>query len=278
MKTLYLTDLDGTLLTPNINVSKKSIQIINDLINKGMLFSIATARSQGSIKGLLDNLDVNLPIILLNGVFIYDLKSQKNIHYHSLNNDTANEILEVFLSHNKSPFMYVLKEDGIDLMFTELKLDIHKSFYEKRKPLFDYRFYQTENYNIPEESEVVYFNLIDTHSDLLPIYERLCTISGVSCAFYSDNYSEYWFLEVYSSSASKSAGALYIKDMIGADKIVAFGDNHNDKMMFEVADECYATANAVDALKEIATNVIGANYEDGVASYLQNLDNDNKLL
>lgn len=268
MSTLYITDLDGTLLTPNICVSQKSAEIINMLIDKGMLFSVATARSQASVKGLLDNINIRLPIVLLNGVFIYDINDKKNLHHYPLDSDAVPKILSVFLEAGKSPFMYLLKDDGIDLVFTELQLDIHKNFYEKRKPLFDYRFFQTDSYDVPSDSEVVYFNLIDFYTELLPIYNNLCKIPGVSCAFYEDNYSPYWFLEVYSDTASKSNGAVMLKKIYRADKIVAFGDNHNDVMMFGAADESYATGNAVDELKSIATGVIGANFDDGVAKHL----------
>lgn len=278
MSTLYITDLDGTLLTPNVCVSPKSAEIINMLIDKGMLFSVATARSQASVKGLLDNIDIRLPIVLLNGVFIYDINDKKNLHHYPLDSDAVPKILSVFLDAGKSPFMYLLKDDGIDLVFTELQLDIHKKFYEKRKPLFDYRFFQTDSYDIPDDSEVVYFNLIDFYTELLPIYNKLCKISGVSCAFYEDNYSPYWFLEVYSDTASKSNGAIMLKKIYRADKIVAFGDNHNDVMMFGAADESYATGNAVDELKNIATGVIGANFDDGVAKHLLNRFKNDTLL
>lgn len=278
MSTLYITDLDGTLLTPNICVSPKSAEIINMLIDKGMLFSVATARSQASVKGLLDNVNIRLPIVLLNGVFIYDINDKKNLHHYPLDKDAVHQILSVFLEAKKSPFMYLLKDDGIDLIFTELQLDIHKNFYEKRKPLFDYRFFQTDSYDIPDDSEVVYFNLIDFYTELLPIYNKLCKISGVSCAFYEDNYSPYWFLEVYSDTASKSNGAIMLKKIYRADKIVAFGDNHNDVMMFGAADESYATGNAVDELKNIATGVIGANFDDGVAKHLLNRFKNDTLL
>ena len=40
--------------------------------------------------------------------------------------------------------------------------------------------------------------------------------------------------------------------------LVCFGDNLNDIPMFEFADEAYATANAAEKLKEIATDVIGS--------------------
>ena len=45
MKTLYVTDLDGTLLNSNTQISEYSINTINRLVEQGMLFTYATARS-----------------------------------------------------------------------------------------------------------------------------------------------------------------------------------------------------------------------------------------
>ena len=42
-KILYVTDLDGTLLNKQSRINEESIQIINDLIRQGMLFTYATA-------------------------------------------------------------------------------------------------------------------------------------------------------------------------------------------------------------------------------------------
>ena len=45
LKTLYVTDLYGKLLNRQDTINKKSIEVINDLVEKGMLFTYATARS-----------------------------------------------------------------------------------------------------------------------------------------------------------------------------------------------------------------------------------------
>ena len=45
MKTLYVTDLDGTLLRTDDTVSPFTINTVNGLVDKGMLFTYATARS-----------------------------------------------------------------------------------------------------------------------------------------------------------------------------------------------------------------------------------------
>lgn len=63
---------------------------------------------------------------------------------------------------------------------------------------------------------------------------------------------------------------LQLKEHLGVEYIVAFGDGKNDMEMFEIADESYAVENAVDELKSIATGIIGDNDSDGVAKWLYN--------
>lgn len=69
-------------------------------------------------------------------------------------------------------------------------------------------------------------------------------------------------------AASKANGILRLKRLLGCRRIVSFGDAINDLPMFEISDECYAVANAVDALKARATGIIQSNDQDGVARWL----------
>ena len=45
MKTLYVSDLDGTLLNSNTALTDTTIETINALVEEGMEFTFATARS-----------------------------------------------------------------------------------------------------------------------------------------------------------------------------------------------------------------------------------------
>ena len=76
-KTLYLSDLDGTLLTKNIIVSETTKRIINRLTEDGMLFSYATARSFVSAGKITEGLHINAPFIIYNGSFILDNATQE---------------------------------------------------------------------------------------------------------------------------------------------------------------------------------------------------------
>lgn len=76
-KTLYVTDLDGTLLNKNDRINPKSIKIINDLVEKGMLFTYATARSLVSASVVTEGLSTNIPVIAYNGHLFFIQSQQK---------------------------------------------------------------------------------------------------------------------------------------------------------------------------------------------------------
>ncbi len=72
MKTLYVSDLDGTLLRSNETTSEYTNNIINKLTDRGMIFSYATARSLITAKKVTSGLRAEIPLIVYNGAFIVD--------------------------------------------------------------------------------------------------------------------------------------------------------------------------------------------------------------
>lgn len=269
MKTLYITDLDGTFLNENGVVSEKSRQIVNSLSQKGMLFSVATARSIMTARELLAGLQINAPIVLMNGVFLFDLNKNQVVSFHEISHCTFSEVVSVFAKKGKSPMLWLYGDDGLlSVQYTQLELQVNRDFYENRKDSFEGRFYKTATLSIPKGQHAVYINLVDTFDALQPIAEALKSVAGAAFAFYRDTYTDYWFLEVYSADASKANGAGEIKNIVHADRITAFGDNFNDLTLFSVADEKYAVENAVTELKSQANAVIESNCADGVAKFL----------
>ena len=62
MKTLYVSDLDGTLLRSDETISEYTAQTINRLTTEGMLFSYATARSYHTAKKVTKGLEAKIPL------------------------------------------------------------------------------------------------------------------------------------------------------------------------------------------------------------------------
>jgi hydroxymethylpyrimidine pyrophosphatase-like HAD family hydrolase len=81
--------------------------------------------------------------------------------------------------------------------------------------------------------------------------------------------AQWHWIDIHHSGASKGVACKALKSLLGFERIICFGDSDNDLSMFEVADECYAPANANDAIKTAATAVIGSHNEDGIAKFLR---------
>ncbi len=267
-KTLFITDLDGTLLTPEKEIPSKTIEILNRLMARGMQFSVATARSAASAVGLLRPLHITLPVVLMNGVVLYDLQQRRYLGIKSMPPKTVAWVLELLRSHGKTPFLYRMEDQEICVEYQRLDNPAEEDFYRERAGSA-YKHFQRVNSLSECKSEAVYFTMIDTQALLEPIYQRLCGDGRTAASLYRDNYSDLWYLEIYSAQASKAAGARAVMNACGADRMVAFGDNLNDMEMLKAAHEGYAVRNALEALKEMATGVIGSNREEGVARFLE---------
>lgn len=268
MKTLYVSDLDGTLLDKKANLSESSARIIGELIKKGMLFSVATARSQSSVK-ILRQLNINIPCIQLNGVLMYDFQSGKYIDCVPMDTKTAENIIKVLKSFDRMSFVYKFdKECGINVEFERLENEVERNFFNARKDQ-DYKsFRQTDKITVSDGDRIIYFTMVDTYERLFPIYSEIKKFPKAKPTLYSDNYSDLYFLEVFSSDATKANGVLKLKEMLKADRVVAFGDNINDIDMLKTADVGIAVGDCVGEVRDCADIIIGNSYENGVAEYL----------
>jgi hydroxymethylpyrimidine pyrophosphatase-like HAD family hydrolase len=80
---------------------------------------------------------------------------------------------------------------------------------------------------------------------------------------------EWRWLDVHHCDASKGGAIETLKEMLGLERVICFGDSDNDLSMFETADECYAPKNANAAIKSAATAVIGHHDDEGIARFLR---------
>ncbi|SHM76389.1 Cof-type HAD-IIB family hydrolase [Ruminococcus flavefaciens] len=268
MKRLFITDLDGTLLSSDGSISVKTADIINKLTQSGMYFTFATARSVYSAKPLTAALGINVPCILMNGVSIYDLKADGYIANQYISTEASEKVIEAFKREKAEVFLYRFNEEVLTCYYTRVTTRVMQSFAEVRKNRYNKPYIQCADLMDAANERTVYYTALAEYERLLPVKLAVDGIDGVDCAFYEDTYTGKWFLEVFSAAASKSNGLRYLRESYGFDEVVAFGDNLNDLPMFAQADIRIAVGNAREEIKAAADYVIGTNDEDGVARWL----------
>jgi len=272
MEELYISDLDGTLLNSSGVLSHNSIEILNSLIENGLNFTIATARSLDSAMPLIGELNLKLPMVLYNGVLVYDPIQKINIHENFIDKQHKKFIIEAFEQEGLEPIVFTLDQLNKPSAFYRTMLNPHMATYiNNRLSQKDNRFKKVEDFNQALFQNVITVISIGDKTTLLAVKNRIENALEIEIHFAEDvYYKEAYWLEFAAPNSSKKDGVSFLKKQLNAKRTICFGDNLNDIPMFEIADEKYATSNARNELKAIATEVIGKNNDDAVARFLQN--------
>ena len=121
IKSLYISDLDGTLLNDLAELSDYTIDTLNALTRQGFHFTIATARTAASVTNILEPLAINIPVILMNGVVIYDISAKKYLNIQRLSKASIVDIIKVLKDHALTGFMYEVKDHVLTTYYERLE-------------------------------------------------------------------------------------------------------------------------------------------------------------
>ena len=268
MKTLYITDLDGTLLNSKARLKDRSAELLKRLSQNGVLFTYATARRFASAGPIMEKAEISLPIIMMNGVAIADGRTGEIIHMNDFKQAQLEEAKQVIREYKETPMVYAIVDGEHRVSYLSYDTSRSDIYINDRKG--DPALRPCDNYEELFQGDIYYFSIL---SPIIPfdiLSSVFCPEKGFNANGQPDTYHnhELWY-EVFSVNASKANAALQVKKMLGADELVCFGDNLNDISMFKVADRCYSVSNAVPELKAISTAVIGSNENMAVPVFIE---------
>ncbi len=266
-KTLFVTDLDGTLLNRQDRVSPFSVRAINGLVDRGMLFTYATARSLVSASKVTEGLSTKIPVIAYNGAFIFQPSSGAVLSQEWFTAEEREHVREVLERFRISPLVYsfIRGEEKVSWI-PRYENDGIRRYLSMRRG--DRRFRAVSGSGELYGGDVFYYTCIGEKDALLPVYESFSRDPRFRCTLQQELYRPEYWCEVMPALASKANAIGKLKRMWNCSRVISFGDAVNDIPMFEISDECYAVDNAVDELKAVATGIIESNENDGVARWL----------
>lgn len=272
---LYITDIDGTLLSSEGELTEFAAQTLNHLLKQGLKFTVASARSINSMREKLKGLEITLPVIGGNGTFLANLSTGKYVTIFDLQpRELKADIYQMLVSFGNEPF--ISSYDGVENKLyhpdpDEMNHGMLWHFHDRQN---DKRLRPIENIQVALDETVLNFTVIERPERVRQIQQMVNErYHGEVVAHVVENVYDkgwYWITLHHKLASKQNAVATLIRLMgLKTPKVTAFGDNYNDLSLYLAADRKIAVKNAVPVLREKADMVIESNDDDGVVKFIK---------
>lgn len=270
---IYVSDLDGTLLRDDATLSSYARDKLGKLIDGGVNFTIASARSYSSLQPIVGKVPFRLPIIEINGAFITDYHTGEHLVINEIDSEIVSRIFCCVREHGLWPFVSTFNGSQDCLYYEKLINGGMEWYHNDRTVNRDKRLRQVGDLSGVFGEEVVSMNVMGRLEDVKDVADVLKREigDGLENFFFENPYSPgWWWLTIHDRKACKSIAIRELMELegFGAGELTVFGDNLNDVKMFRMAGRAIAVGNATDEIKGYADEVIGPNEDDSVVKFI----------
>jgi Cof subfamily protein (haloacid dehalogenase superfamily) len=257
---LVVSDMDGTLLNSNHEVSPRFFELFKKLQEKNILFCAASGRQHNSIVERLKNIKNDIYVIAENGGVAK--KGDKVLLSSFLKPEKVSKLIPIIRKIEGANM--VLCCDGAayieskDQRFINLFQEYYHSFYQvddlmqiaNTIPVFKIAVYHFDS------SEHFIYPVVKDLND-----EILLKVSGIN------------WLDISDEKANKGNALRHLQQLLNITKeeTMVFGDYHNDIEMMQEAGLSFAMGNAHKDIKELAKFSTESNDNFGVEIVLEKL-------
>lgn len=258
MKNLIAIDIDGTLRHTNGTISNRVKLIIKDLINKGHVVVLATARPRYHTAKISDEVGMSPYLISSNGAEILNRETNEVLFTTYITNEESLKIYE-YCKTNKLRVLFVIE---------------NKEYATKHIQTEDQTLLNDDNLNEILKGNVNQVMISGDQIEAINKFKQIVInqykMNVIDSAW--DFEGEAWF-SINGEGSSKGNAVITLAQHLNipVEKTIAIGNDYNDISMLKQAGISVAVANSATEILNMVNIVIKSNDEDGVAIYLESL-------
>lgn len=255
---MVVTDMDGTLLNSDHEVSDHFFKLFEELKERNIQFVAASGRQYNSIIEKLNPIKDDIIVIAENGGYV--MRQDKELLSTPLSSLHQKDVLELT---NPAKDIYAVlcgKQNAYINGRSEAFVNKLREYYAEFEILD-----QLEHHT----GEILKIALYHFESSEAFIYPKVKHLEGKLKVKVS---GENW-LDISSPNAHKGYALQKVMDLysLSSNEIMVFGDYNNDLEMLALADVSVAMANAHPNIKKISRYETASNNELGVETFLEKL-------
>lgn len=254
---LIVSDMDGTLLNSQHEVSPQFLKIFKELQEQGIKFAVASGRQYYSLMERMDAIKDELIYLAENGAIV--MYKEKQLHIVPMERKVVHEVIKAVRELDSKYLILCGREQAY----------IEKTDPEFMEPFLNHY----EKYKVVED-------LLKVEDDVI-LKLTVCDLAGAEenslphLKHFKDRLQvklsgKIW-IDFNDKEAQKGNALKAVQEQmnIKEEETIAFGDYLNDIELFQHSGYSYAMENAHDEVKAIATHHAGSNDDLGVEKVLE---------
>lgn len=252
---LIATDLDGTLLNDDKQISNENLKAVHYAVKKGIIVVPCTGRAIQGVTKFKELVKLGSPAISYNGGMIVDLSNSNTIYHCPLLDKDAKFIIEQGIKLDTNICVW------IDNSLYCNKINKYTLEYSEISSVTPIKFNDFNEISDKTITKILWHDEIEKIQAYLSSMSQLVSDDVTCCT------SKPWFLEFFNGKTSKALALNKLCEIYGIKKseIIAVGDELNDISMVEFAGLGVAMKNARIEVKEKADYITLSNNENGFA-------------
>lgn len=220
---LFVSGLDGALLDPNNALTSYSKIELNRMIEDGLSFTIATMRTPASMIEPLKDIQLKLPVIVMDGAALYDTVRHCYEKVLAISAEEAYGLYSFFKAQGFHVFSNIIIEDLLVILYGDFKNSAEQSVFDSLHTSLYRNYIKRE---LPRSQDVVYFMILDTTertSRLYGLLDQKGWTRQYKVLFYpSTDYPGYSYIKIYNKHADRLTMIQHLQRQLGLTRAERF--------------------------------------------------------
>ncbi len=266
-KKILFTDLDDTLLDDDKNVSDEDLDSINQMIDAGHRFVIATGRPVYSAKVVARSLGLyrdGIYLVSSNGGVIYDCANECAIHAYTVDTDIVDKMFRA--AEKEGLHIHTYTDTHVVSLHETEELKIYSE-----KIRMPYKILERIPEDLPAPPpKCIVMSIKEGSRGILEAFRE--KYAGLCEGKLESVFSNDYLLEYLPPGVSKGAALIKLCGLLGipVEDSIAVGDESNDIPMIDAAGTGVVVKNGTDVAKKHADHVTErTNNESAIAETIR---------
>jgi len=172
-RTLFVSDLDFTLLRSDATLSARTTDVVNQLVAAGHRFTVATARSFTSTARVTAGLRLSLPLITYGGAVLADPHDGTALAVRAFHPDSIAAIVSLTAAHaSLEPLLFALLDGHDRVCWRAPHANGYIQSFAADRP-DDPRLLPLPDWSALDDAAVFYVTLIGAEQEVLELHRQL---------------------------------------------------------------------------------------------------------